>query len=110
MDSTSLIGRSASGLVGWLSAVVMVSVVMGTPSTTYRGWLLAETDDDPLILIFIVSPSLPLACSINTPDVLPWMADSKLATGISAIPLVSTFVMAPVSSRLIAEPYPTTTT
>src|SRR4051812_860598 len=62
-DSISLGLRSIKGLVGSLFISDWLAVVRGTPSTTYKGWLLAEIEEVPLILTLMPSPTLPLLFS-----------------------------------------------
>src|SRR5437867_7429108 len=81
IDSISLGLISARGLVGSLVASDKLVDTIGKPSTTYKGWLLAEIDEVPLILIFIACPTLPLPDSTTTPGALPCIADSKLGAG-----------------------------
>ncbi len=82
----------------------------GTPSMTYSGWLVAESDDDPRTRTVIPLPGLPAFWITCTPDALPWSAPSSPATGelASSAPWIELTEL--LTSRRCAVPYPVTTT
>src|SRR6478672_7005434 len=110
MDSISFGLISARGFVGSLFASDKLVDIIGKPSTTYRGWLLAEIEEVPLILIFIACPTFPLPDSTITPGALPCIADSKLGAGKFSTSFGVNFEIDPVMFLFTARPYPTTTT
>src|SRR6478735_6233676 len=103
-DSISFGLMSAKGLVGSLVGSDTLVLVTGNPSTTYKGWLLADMDEVPRILTLIPWPTLPLPDSTTTPAALPCMADSKLGAGKLRISFEFTLAIEPVISFFIAWP------
>ena len=57
-EAMSLGSMSAMGLTGSLVVVLRSAEVTGMPSTTYKGWLLADTEADVIALEMNVAPLL----------------------------------------------------
>ena len=88
---------------------VLPSLVMGTPSTTKSGRLLAFTDDGPRMRMKDPAPGAPLLEEICTPDTLPEISFSGLTLDDSLKSAASTLSTEPVTSPARCSPYPTTT-
>ena len=77
----------------------------GTPSTTYRGSLVAFIEPVPLTRISNAAPGCPLLLFIVKPGVVPARACSKEVTGISFKAFApSTEAAAPVNEDFLAVP------
>ena len=91
--STDILSMSA-GLI-WLP----VPSPTGTPSTTNSGWLL-PTVLTPRMRMDTGPPGVPSTLVICTPDTLPWMAASGVATGSRTMSAACTVPMDSVSLRV----------
>ena len=77
---------------------------IGTPSTTYRGSLLACTDVAPLTLMDNDVPGMPEGWITCTPAALPCKAEAAETMGLESISSVETTDTAVVMSLLWIVP------
>ena len=113
IDSILLGSIVASGLVElfpWPTEVETPAPVIGKPSITYNGSLLAFIEVPPRILILNEASGPPSDCTTCTPAAFEAMAPSKLVVLIFSISSDLIVDTAPVKSLRLTEPYPTTTT
>ena len=84
----------------------MSSEIIGTPSTTYSGWLLAVIDAEPRTRTVMALPGLPAFWITWTPGARPARAASELALGVAVISSELMVLTAVVRLSRLTVPYP----
>src|SRR5680860_393379 len=109
MDSISLGLMEINGLIGE-SFVDSSALVIGMPSTTYKGSCEDDMVETPRTLTLIPPSTFPLIWVILTPAAFPVSALCKLGVGISLSWSEDIVAILSVTFRLDWDPYPTTIT